>query len=147
MPHYTTTNRYDQRVGDVWPAFTNGGKHDVLIQDAISHRAGMPNVSLRVLLAHLFKDMKRAWDRGIRHIEEYVPEWTPGTRAKYHYVSFSWIIGGILAGVNGGKMIGQIVEQRVANVLQCKDEIYVGARKCMCVCVCIHQRLSEHMHE
>ena len=48
----------------------------------------------------LARGWQSAWQSGLRFIENYTPEWAPGTSAQYHYVSFSWIIGGIVERVS-----------------------------------------------
>ena len=66
-----------------------------------------------------------AWRAGLAFIENYRPEWTPGTSALYHYVSFSWIIGGIVERVSG-LHIHRLVLDRVAAPLNQRGNMFVG---------------------
>jgi len=82
---------YADKVAAAWPEFAQGGKADVSIAQAVSHRAGMPGLSasfLPVVGAHLaagFRGWRSAWRAGLAFIEQYVPEWPPGTMAQVPY--------------------------------------------------------------
>jgi CubicO group peptidase (beta-lactamase class C family) len=123
--------KYDDRVSEKWSAFAQGDKAAVTIADAVSHRAGMPGITMRflpVVAAHVAaaaRGWKSAWCAGTAFIENYRPEWTPGTGALYHYVSFSWIIGGIVERVSG-LHIHRLVLDRVAAPLNQQGNMYVG---------------------
>ena len=120
---------YADPVVDAWPSFDKTGeKHSVTIADAVSHRAGMPGLRpsfLPVVAAHLFRDWHSAWRTGLAFIEDYSPEWTPGTQAQYHYVSFSWIIGGIIE--HASRLhIHQLVRDRIEAPLGEAGRMFVG---------------------
>jgi CubicO group peptidase (beta-lactamase class C family) len=122
---------YEDKVSSQWAAFAQGGKGDVTIADAVSHRAGMPGITLSflpVVAAHAAAAVggwSRAWRAGLAFIENYKPEWPPGSAALYHYVSFSWIIGGIIERVSG-QHIHQLVRDRVAAPLHQHGNMFVG---------------------
>ena len=119
---------FDQRVTDCWPEFGQGGKEEVSISDAVSHRAGMTGIGLGVVMTHLAAPItgwRRAWEAGLAYIERYRPEWEPGSLASYHYVSFSWIVGGIVE--RAAKLhIHDVVLSRIAKVLGVEGEMYLG---------------------
>eukprot|EP00960_Hanusia_phi_P069234 767039-Hanusia_phi.AAC.2 len=120
--------KFEQRVSEIWPAFSQGGKDDVIISDAVSHRSGMPGMSFPVVLVHSLSSLlgwRRAWKEGLRFVEAYIPEWQPGKFASYHFVSFSWIIGGIVEKA-ANMHIHNVVISRIAKVLQVGEDMFLG---------------------
>ncbi len=92
---------YSAPVTRYWPDFdSTGDKGDVSVEQALSHRAGLTGASVGFLWFALkyFANRCLGWDEwrcGEHYIEGYRPDWTPGTKAVYHPVSFSFISGGI----------------------------------------------------
>ena len=86
----------------VWPGFGQKGKGAVTIADAAGYRAGMPEhpTLLSQVMAFRRGGWRGHWNEGIEFVEQYEPEWTPGTRAGYHPMSYSWIVGGIAEAVD-----------------------------------------------
>jgi CubicO group peptidase (beta-lactamase class C family) len=93
---------FDEPVARVWPGFGQKGKGAVTIADAAGYRAGMPEhpTLLSQVMAFRRGGWRGHWDEGIEFVEQYEPEWTPGTRAGYHPMSYSWIVGGIVEAVD-----------------------------------------------
>jgi CubicO group peptidase (beta-lactamase class C family) len=147
--------RYEDRVAELWPEFGAGGtsKHSVTVGDAVSHRAGLGSFipfSLQVVLScirgHWAGDWRVAWSAGERFVEDHVPEFAVGTYARYHPVSFSWIIGGILQRVlhrqrqSEGNTKGEgeekdsvhslsvsdIVKDTVGELCGCRSDVFIG---------------------
>jgi len=44
---------YDQPISSVWPAFAGGGKQEITVADAVSHRAGLDRPTLGAMLSQL----------------------------------------------------------------------------------------------
>jgi CubicO group peptidase (beta-lactamase class C family) len=89
---------FDDKVTRVWERFGRRGKADTTIAEAVGYRGGMPQHPplASQALDTLRGGWRRHWEAGISWIEEYEPEWVPGTRAAYHPMSYSWIVGGIV---------------------------------------------------
>ena len=92
---------YHDPVSKHWPAFGQSQKQHMTIAEAVSHRGGMVGLrlfgggsALGQLWAYARGGGTRAWRDGLHFIETYAPEWLAGRYSSYHFVSFSWIIGG-----------------------------------------------------
>ena len=90
---------FDDKVTDVWPKFARDtAKGVTTIADAVGYRGGMPeHPPLPLQALHALSGWQRHWQMGIEWIQDYDPEWQPGIRASYHPMSYSWIVGGIVA--------------------------------------------------
>ena len=124
---------FDDKVTTIWPDFVrrgrSSGKDSTTIADAMGYRGGMPNhPSLVSQALHAVRGgWRRHWELGIQWIEEYEPEWQPGTRASYHPMSFSWIVGGIVEHADGKRRhINQVVATDIAARLGYEQEMYLG---------------------
>ena len=142
---------YDERVVELWPEFGEAaGKKNITIGDAVSHRAGLGSLipfSLHTLLGcirgHWVGDWRVAWRAGERFVETIVPEFEVGAYARYHPVSFSWIIGGIIKRVihrdrirhaRAGdalddvhcKSVSDIMRDTIAEVCGCRADAFIG---------------------
>jgi len=109
-------------VSEVWPQFCGQtqtprpGEEELLLDkaeltvgEAIAHRGGLTDLTAKVVMAHLASAVlgwRRAWDAGIASVEEHVPRWAGAREAGYHFVSWSWIIGGIVERVTGRHIAG-----------------------------------------
>ena len=72
---------YSQPVSSIWPDFAEGGKENISVADAVSHRAGVPDVPLGAVPEHLTgQGPGDAWELGVMGVEEARPKWTPGTK-------------------------------------------------------------------
>ena len=122
---------FDDPVATVWPSFAPPGsrKQAATIAQAAGYRAGMPDhppLSLQAA-AYYTGGWRKHWADGIRFIEEYEPEWEPGTRASYHPISFSWIVGGICQAADPcGRHISDIVASDIAGPLGLEQELFLG---------------------
>jgi hypothetical protein len=144
---------YQDRVVDWWPEFGiagGRGKLEMTVGDAVSHRGGLGSLlpfSLGVLLGclrgHWAGDWRVAWAAGEQFVESMCPEFEVGMYARYHYVSFSWIMGGILQRVvekekeqheKGGaegdgrlkSSVSEIVKDTVGCAIGCRDDMFIG---------------------
>lgn len=141
---------YDDRVVDLWPEFGSApGKQDITVGEAVSHRAGLGSVlpfNLDVLLStlrgHVSRDWKESWAAGERFVENMAPEFAVGAFARYHYVSFSWIIGGIMqravqkckkgvwesldSATAVSCSVSEIVQRTVGRCCGCMEDVHIG---------------------
>ncbi|GAB5354126.1 hypothetical protein AAMO2058_000092800 [Amorphochlora amoebiformis] len=112
---------YEDTVTKHWPEFGGDrGKDSITIQDAISHRAGLQDTPPLFMCGFVWEALRgrpgSAWRRGETLIERYRPDWIPGSFAKYHPVSFSWIAGGIAKRVDK-RPINEVIRSRICEPL------------------------------
>jgi CubicO group peptidase (beta-lactamase class C family) len=111
---------YDAPVARYWHEFAANGKEKITVAQAMSHQAGLHAMPTPFKLEHLTD-----WEAGIHWIEQGVPAWEPGTAVGYHGVTFSWIVGGIVAAVTG-RHIKDVIRSEIAQPLGMADEMFVG---------------------
>jgi len=110
---------YDALVTKYWPEFGKHGKNKITVAQAMSHQTG-------VYKRPTDDDFDLSnWEAGLRHIEEAVPSFTPGTKTAYQALTFSWIAGGIIQKASG-RHIKDVIREEIAEPLSLKDEMYVG---------------------
>ena len=110
---------YDAPVTKYWPEFGKHGKDKITVAQAMSHQTG-------VYKRPTEDDFDLTnWDAGLKHIEEAVPRFTPGTKTAYQALTFSWIAGGIIQKASG-RHIKDVIREEIAEPLGLKDELYLG---------------------
>jgi CubicO group peptidase (beta-lactamase class C family) len=57
--------------------------------------------------------------------EQAVPTSAPGAVSAYHYLSFGFLVGGIVRGATG-KSVRQVVQEEIAGPLALRDEMFLG---------------------
>ena len=91
----------DDSIAKYWPKFgaSHPLKKDITIRQALSHQAGLanafpPNASIETLTD---------WEHMKNFISgaDAIPAHKPGTETHYHYLSFAWILGGLIEEVTG----------------------------------------------
>lgn len=86
----------DDRVADIWPAFAQNGKANVLVRHILCHQGGFP--------ANPIDLPPRNWgDRNQvnRVIEQLRPEFAPGSVSAYHFLTQHWVIAELIRLVDG----------------------------------------------
>jgi len=110
---------YDAPVTKYWPEFGKHGKDKITVTQAMSHQTG-------VYKRPTDDDFDLSdWDAGMRHVEEAVPRFTPGTKVAYQALTFSWIAGGIIQKASG-RHIKDVIREEIAEPLDLMDEMYLG---------------------
>jgi CubicO group peptidase (beta-lactamase class C family) len=80
-------------VAAVWPEFAQAGKEAVTIAELLSHRAGLPAISVEApVLEHVSVAAALAAQ---------VPAWPPGTRQGYHPRTFGFLVDEVLRRIAG----------------------------------------------
>jgi CubicO group peptidase (beta-lactamase class C family) len=110
---------YDAPVARYWPAFGGSGKEAVTLRDALTHRAGVPQMPDGLTPGDLGD-----WDRICAGIAAEAPLWEPGTQTGYHAYTFGWILGEVLRRVDG-RPIARFVQEEICAPLGIRD-LYVG---------------------
>jgi CubicO group peptidase (beta-lactamase class C family) len=110
---------YDALVTKYWPEFGKHGKDKITVAQAMSHQTG-------VYKQPTDDDFDLSnWEAGLRHIEEAVPRFTPGTNTAYQALTFSWIAGGIIQKASG-RHVKDVIREEIAKPLGLEDEMYLG---------------------
>ncbi|KAF2180145.1 beta-lactamase/transpeptidase-like protein [Zopfia rhizophila CBS 207.26] len=88
----------DRRLLDVndpiskyWPEFGINGKENITIEQALSHRAGIPQMPPGVT-PQLMAD----WEWMVKHVAESKPIFPPGQANAYHVLVWGWILGEVV---------------------------------------------------
>jgi CubicO group peptidase (beta-lactamase class C family) len=110
---------YDDPIARYWPEFAAHGKDRVTVRDALTHRAGVPQMPADVTPAALGD-----WDRMCAAIAAQPPLWEPSTQTGYHAYTFGWILGEVLRRIDG-RPIAAFVQDEICAPLGVRD-IYFG---------------------
>ncbi|WP_374705498.1 serine hydrolase domain-containing protein [Streptomyces sp. AJS327] len=101
----------DAPVARYWPEFGAHGKERVLVRQLLSHRAGLP--ALTVPLSPALALDGRS---GARALAAQEPVWEPGTAHGYHAHTYGWLLGELVRRTTG-RTLGQWFEAEVARPL------------------------------
>jgi len=125
----------DAPVVKYWPEFANcdqngskNGRHgltkkDITVRHVLNHQAGMVNAGLDALGKEPF--MVRDEDRMIALMEKAVPTAAPGAENSYHYLSFGWLVGGIVRGATG-KSLRTVVDEEISDKVGLLKDLFLG---------------------
>ncbi|MFF5965217.1 serine hydrolase domain-containing protein [Streptomyces collinus] len=78
-------------IARYWPEFGAHGKETITVEQALSHRAGIPQMPEGVA-----PDLMADWEWMTRRIAEFKPVFEPGTTSAYHVLVWGWIIGEVV---------------------------------------------------
>lgn len=105
-----------------WPEFAANGKGDTTVEDALSHRAGIPQMPQGVT-AELMAD----WDWMVKGIADLKPLFTPGKVNAYHVLSWGWIIGELVRRTDPAKRpFDKFVLEEIFEPLGISHDIFLG---------------------
>lgn len=76
---------YEARVADYWPEFAQNGKAEITVRQLLSHQAG-----LHAFHEKIDRETIADRDRLVAIMERETPEWPPGTRNAYHFMSLGF---------------------------------------------------------
>ena len=108
-----------------WPAFAANGKGRCTVEHILTHRAGLQRAgtdggsSLKTVCS---------WDEMLAAMADATPVGSPGgsANAKYHIMSFGWLIGGIVQAATNGQHLRDLVQKRIAAPLGLESEFFLG---------------------
>lgn len=110
-------------IAEYWPEFGAHGKHTITVEQALSHRAGIPQMP-----AGVTADLLADWDWMVDRIAGYTPIFEPGTVNAYHVLVWGWIIGEIVRRTDpAGRSFDEFVYQEICAPLGV-DEFHLGVR-------------------
>lgn len=98
--------RYDDRIGDLWPAFAAHGKN-ITIARVLAHQAGVPGFPERI-------DPELWLDPPVcaEAIAALKPMWIPGSASGYHPLTWGYIVGEIVRRA-AGRTLGAILREEI----------------------------------
>lgn len=78
-------------IASYWPDFGQNGKDGITVEQALSHRAGIPQMPPGVT-----PELMADWDWMVKQIEAFTPIFPPGSANAYHILVWGWILGEVV---------------------------------------------------
>lgn len=103
----------DKPVATYWPAFAANGKDGVLVRHLLDHTAGLSFVD-----ADLKPGNANNWNIMLSAIEKSTLNWEPGSQLGYLNLTQGYLLAGLCFQVNGGRRLGQFLQDELANPLE-----------------------------
>jgi CubicO group peptidase (beta-lactamase class C family) len=110
---------YDAPVATYWPEFAQNGKERVTVRDALTHRAGVPQMPDGLVPEDLLD-----WDKMVAAVAALKPILEPGKQTAYHALTYGWIVGELVRRIDG-RPIGRFVQEEICAPLGMRD-VYFG---------------------
>ena len=111
---------YDTRIGDVWSEFDCNNKHDIQLWHIMTHTAGL----FRNPVPDAGEEMA-SWEFMCAVIAKSAPLVPPGTRTRYHGLTYAWLMGETMARVAHKPFI-EVMHDEVINPLGIENEFIFG---------------------
>jgi CubicO group peptidase (beta-lactamase class C family) len=86
----------DSPVAEHWPEFACNGKQAITLRQLLCHRAGLPAIRQSLPEQALYD-----WTRMSEALAAEQPWWTPGEGQGYAAITFGWLLGELIARVDG----------------------------------------------
>ncbi len=111
---------YDSRVADYWPEFGQNGKESITVRQLLAHQAGLHAFHEKVD-RQVIADPHRLGEILARE----TPQWPPGTRNAYHFLSLGFYEAELLRRIDPEhRSLGQFFRDEIATPLGI--EFYIG---------------------
>ncbi|KAJ4258886.1 hypothetical protein NW762_007973 [Fusarium torreyae] len=108
-------------ISKYWPGFAANGKEKTTIEDALSHRAGIPQMPDGVT-----PELLADWDWMVQQIADLTPIFPPGTANAYHVLVWGWIVGEIVVRTDPHhRRFGRFVTEEILQPLGITD-LFLG---------------------
>ncbi|EXU64821.1 esterase [Streptomyces sp. PRh5] len=98
-------------VSDIWPEFSEEGKHALSLRLLLSHQAGLVGVDRQLSIHDVL-----SWEPAVDALARQRPYWEPGTDHGYHDLTFGWGVGEYLRRATG-LPVGQLVRRELGQPL------------------------------
>jgi aarF domain-containing kinase len=110
-------------VSKYWPEFAVNGKEMITVAQVLNHQAGLANVGMN----EMSRDPYVVCDSGVmlNILANSTPEHVPGEETKYHYLTFGWLVDGIVRGVTGTSL-RDFVNDNIGKELSIEKEFMIG---------------------
>lgn len=110
-------------VSQYWPEFTNNGKSNITVAHVLNHQAGLSNAGLEELSRDPYLTCDTKFMTSV--MADAVADTAPGTETKYHYLSFGWLLEGLVHKVTGLEL-KEFVKREIAAKLSLENELMIG---------------------
>ncbi|KAJ8906899.1 hypothetical protein NDN08_003383 [Rhodosorus marinus] len=110
---------YSDYIHQHWPRF----RTKCTVEQVLRHTSGLQNAGGEAIEKNFFSVCN--WDRMIRLMEEADPTTAPGSEESYHYLSFGWIVGGLVEKVSKTPF-REFVRREITGPLGIVDEMQIG---------------------
>lgn len=108
-------------IATYWPEFAAHGKETATVEDALSHRLGVPQMPEGVMPERLGD-----WDWIVSRIADLEPLQRPGTVNSYHPLTFGWVLGEVVRRTDPlRRPFGQFVREELCEPLEI-DSLWLG---------------------
>jgi CubicO group peptidase (beta-lactamase class C family) len=112
---------YSKPIAHYWPEFAAHGKDKATVTDALSHRAGVPQMPVGIT-----PELMADYDWMVDQLARMKPTFEPGTTNAYHCYTFGWIIAEIVRRTDPkNRPFGAFVREEICAPLGIKD-IWLG---------------------
>lgn len=111
---------YEDAIAKYWPEFGARGKERISIRQALSHQAGLYDISCLVKEPAEMLD----WEHMLTLIADAQPAHEPGREQGYHALTFGWIIGGLIERL-ADKSLQAVLQEELVDPLGL-DGMYIG---------------------
>jgi len=115
---------YDDLVSKYWAGFEENGKAECTLRHVLNHQAGLAGVLPDIATIDEILD----WNNMITFLQSATPAHAPGEKEEYHYLTFGYLVGGILNGMTG-KSVDELVTEWIVEPLKLKDNLLIGLPK------------------
>lgn len=120
--------RPSDKVCDHWPAFRSNGKEFTTVGHILSHRAALAQAAPEDMSMVRLRD---DWQGIVDWLaEQAAPAYIPGSKQEYHYLTFGWLLAGIMQSVTGESV--QKNWRSFAQTLGIEDECFLGLPDELC---------------
>lgn len=104
---------FDAPVARYWPQFGGHGKGDIRVSDLLCHSAGLAGFDPE---SGIGGDETLDWERCIAALETMTPLWPPGQAYLYHFITWGFLVGELVARVTG-KPVQEVFADEIARPL------------------------------
>ena len=114
----------DARVTRYWPAYGQAGKEQTLVRHLLNHRAGVVSFPRYWEVLGRDADGLADWQLVVEHLAASPPSWPPGTRNRYHPLTYGFLVGEVIRRIDG-RTPGRFFADEVAGPLGL--DLHIGA--------------------
>ena len=109
---------FDAPVATYWPEFAAQGKQALTVRQMMSHQVGLVSVDTPLTIDEVY-----AVGPITKALAEQAPLWPIGSGHGYHALTFGWLVGELIARVDG-RRINQFLQEEVVGPLAA--EMWIG---------------------
>lgn len=109
--------KLDAPISQYWPEFASHGKEKITVEQALSHRAGIPQMPDGVT-----PETMADWDWMVEKIADFTPVFPPGEANAYHILVWGWIVGEVVRRTDPKhRSFKAFVQEEICDPLDIKD--------------------------